>query len=716
MLASLFPLHLLIIDADAASRRASAAFLRDEGFLVTEARSGVEGLRAFEAGSFQLVMIDVLLAGVTAFDVCRVIRASALGAMLPVLLLASLEDPTSIEMGFSAGATDFIHQPVNLTLLAYRVRHALMGSQAATKTQTRNASLARTQDMAGIGHWHSGASGTVTCSGQLAVLLGTSAAMLRHTDRAGLLARVAPHDRARVRHARSNLADNGIAYHLRFEVVTDSGGACELYEHGTPVTDGQGRQVGMEGIAREVSGQSLARETIRHLSNVDAATGLPNHDYFDMLVAPLFARAHLQGHDCTFLHISLDRFTEISEAMGRAQADRILLVVAQRLTALCRLKGNSLIDTAQPHADLLARTGPASFSCCLIGVFSLEALRAMAQRILSGLAVALPTSTHDLSLAASIGIAVAPGDAVEPHNLAQCAAQAAAAAHRSGGAQYRFFNESMNALATERLQIEAELRHAIANDELRLHFQPLVNAAKRTMVGAEALVRWQHPTRGLLGPDVFIHIAEQSGQMAALTDWVLVRACRSLQEWTHAGLPGLPLSVNLPTTILLDSGLVGKLDNLLRQCQLAPTSLKLEITETLLMRDVETSVAVLDALRARGFGLSIDDFGTGYSSLGYLRDLPVHEMKIDRSFVTNAALGGSDAVLAKTMIVLGREFNLCVVAEGVETAAQSAFFTQHGCAHQQGYLFSRPVPGAAYARLLADSRPLFSAVPCPVPA
>jgi diguanylate cyclase (GGDEF)-like protein len=701
--------HLLLIDEDAAARRLVAHWLRKDGFLVTEAGSGEAGLRLFAAGYFHLVLMDVMMEGGNGFDVCRAIRASIAGATIPILLLTSLEDPQSIERGFSAGATDFISKPVNLTLLSYRIRHAVHGRVVIAGEYCEDASLARAQDMAGIGHWKSDADGAVTCSRRLADLLGIASCTRAPTDLRALTARVAPCDRERVERARSNLAAHGIAYELQFQVMRDDGQVRDLFEHATPVTDEHGRGVGMEGIVRDVTEQARTRQTIHRLANVDAVTGLPNHDYFDTLIAPLFARAGLEGGHCNLLHISLDRFTSISEAMGRVQADCVLAMVAQRLSILCGLRVKPSRDAALSRDAVLARIGPSSFACCLIGFYSLDELRDMSHRILAGLSDALPTATHDLSLSASIGIASAPGSATTPGSLAHCAAQAAAAVGRCGGGHYRFFNETMNTLATERLQIESDLRRAIVNRELRLHFQPLVDAAAQTLTGAEALIRWQHPLRGLLGAEVFLGIAEQSGLMGALTDWVLAEACRSLCNWQQAGLRSLPLSINLPTTSLLDSGLVGKLDALLRQYHLSPDSLKLEMTETLLMQDVDTSVAVLEKLRARGFSLSIDDFGTGYSSLGYLRRLPVHELKIDRTFITNAARGGPDAVLAKTIIVLGREFGLRAVAEGVETTAQSDFFTAHGCVHQQGYLFSRPVPGAAYGCLLADSRSLFTA-------
>jgi EAL domain-containing protein (putative c-di-GMP-specific phosphodiesterase class I) len=303
-------------------------------------------------------------------------------------------------------------------------------------------------------------------------------------------------------------------------------------------------------------------------------------------------------------------------------------------------------------------------------------------------------------MSASVGIALFPGDADDLASLTRCAEQAAHAAREAGRARHRFFDESVNLRATERLLLENELRLAIETGQLRLYFQPKVDAVSGSIVGAEALVRWQHPDRGLITPDRFIGLAEESGLIGPLTDWVLDTACQSLRQWSDAGLRAISLSVNLAASSLSDARLADQLDRLMQRYGLSPASLLLELTETMVMRDVASIAVVLDELRARGFGLSLDDFGTGYSSLSHLKRLPMDELKIDRSFVTDVARGRRDGALAAAVITLGSELGLQVVAEGVETAEQSAFLLGRGCWLQQGYLFSPPVPGAAFEQLL----------------
>lgn len=303
-------------------------------------------------------------------------------------------------------------------------------------------------------------------------------------------------------------------------------------------------------------------------------------------------------------------------------------------------------------------------------------------------------------LSASVGIAIFPGDAADLTGLTRCAEQAARAAGHAGNAQYMFFDAALNARARERVVLENELRQAIQAGQLCLHYQPKVDARSGSIVGAEALVRWQHPQRGLVLPGRFIALAEESGLIGALTDWVLHAACSQLRLWAAHGPHELPVSVNMPASSLADADLPDRLDALMRQYGLKPSSLVLELTETMLMDDVASAVDVLGRLRARGFGLSLDDFGIGYSSLSHLKRLPMSEIKVDRAFVADVARGGHDCAIAAAVIALGSELGLQVVAEGVESEEQSHFLLARGCVMQQGYLFSPPVPASEFEQLL----------------
>jgi EAL domain-containing protein (putative c-di-GMP-specific phosphodiesterase class I) len=370
---------------------------------------------------------------------------------------------------------------------------------------------------------------------------------------------------------------------------------------------------------------------------------------------------------------------------GPANRLRLTLAVPVLLVGL----GYSLLPMARRHWQPVMASLIVTVALCLIG-------------ILVRIDVVQPVTVgaQPMVLSASIGIAMFPGDAQDVVGLTRCAEQAARVAVEAGGAQHRFFDEALDARAKNRTVLENELRHAIRAGELCLHYQPKVDARSGCIVGAEALVRWQHPERGLIQPGGFIAMAEESGLIAPLTDWVLHAACESLRRWSDEGLPTLPLSVNLPASSLADAGLPDQLAGLMRHYRLDSSCLMLELTETMVMRDVATAISVLEVLRTMGFGLSLDDFGTGYSSLSYLKRLPMSELKIDRAFIADVTRGGRDGALAVAIITLGSELGLQVVAEGVETKEQSEFLIGRGCALQQGYLFSRPVPQAVFEQML----------------
>jgi diguanylate cyclase (GGDEF)-like protein len=447
-----------------------------------------------------------------------------------------------------------------------------------------------------------------------------------------------------------------------------------------------------------------AEQRALRLAHYDEVTGLPNRRLFAELAAPALDRSRRSGAGCAVLHVEINRLGSVHDAYGRSHGDVVLAGIAQRLRSFIRSSDLAAVKPLTQEPGVVARHGDKAFSILIVDLDSQERASVVAQRLLAAVATPIGVEAQTVVLSASIGIAMFPGDAQDMVGLTRCAEQAARVAVQAGGDQHKFFDEALNARAKERVVLEAELRHAIQAGQLCLHYQPKVDARSTCLVGAEALVRWQHPERGLILPDRFIPLAEETGLIAPLTEWVLHAACKSLRRWSDQGLRTLPLSVNLPASSLADAGLPDLLARLMRQYGLPSSSLVLELTETMVMHDVETAICVLSALRGMGFGLSLDDFGTGHSSLSHLKRLPMSELKIDRAFITDAARGGRDGALAAAIITLGSELGLQVVAEGVETREQSAFLLSRGCALQQGYLFSKPVPQAAIEQMLQSGK------------
>jgi diguanylate cyclase (GGDEF)-like protein/PAS domain S-box-containing protein len=689
---------VLIVDDDPVLRTMAAQTLLHAGFDVAEAENGEAGLARTLERRFDLILLDVIMPGLDGYEVCQRIRAMPDGSTVPILMLTGLNDTASIDLAYGQGATDFITKPINWTLLAHKVRYALRASTAAEAMRRGRESLARAQSLAGMGHWTLLPDGHMEVSAELRRIFGMAANAPISVET--LLQLVTESDRGAVRRARARLLGEGLAYQITFQIRRTDGAVRTMFEQAAPLEGVGGQARNFEGITQDVTERVRAEERIQELAHYEPATGLPNRKFFAELAGPSLERSVRSGSGCALMHVDIDRFKGVNDAFGRGQGDGVLKTVADRLRSWSR--NSDLVAADQRAADrgTLASVGGNAFTLLITDIAGQEQASGVAQRLLKVIAQPITVEGQSLVLTASIGIAFFPNDARDLPGLARCAEQALHAAKDAGRAQHRFFDEQMNARAASRLRLEADLRRAIAGEELRLHFQPKVDATTRAIVGAEALVRWQHPERGMVPPGDFIGVAEETGLILPLTDWVLECACRKLRAWSDAALLDIPLSVNLAAPSLSGVALVGKLDALMQRFGLQPRRLILEMTESILMRDIESGVTLLQTLRERGYGLSLDDFGTGYSSLVYLKRLPLDELKIDRAFVTDAERGGRDGALAATIIALGRELGLQVVAEGVETREQSSFLLRRGCNVQQGYLFSRPVAADAFEQLL----------------
>lgn len=697
------PARLLIVDDDRLLRGMAARTLRHVGFEVTEVASGEEALVSFEASMPDLVLLDLMMPGLSGYEVCRHMREQA-GDGMPIVMLTGLDDTDSIDQAYQHGATDFITKPINWTLLSHRVRYALRASRATQSMRRSRESLARAQRMAGMGNWSMFGDGRMDCSSELMRIFGFTPDLGQAPIASVLIQRVLPSDREQLAQARARLLAEGMGYQMEYRIERPDGAVRTLHEQAARVERSPLNGPRAEGITQDISDRVRDQERIRRLAHYCGITSLPNRQFFNELAGRALDRARRNGRSCAVLHVDIDRFQHVNDAFGRAGGDAVLKVVADRLRSWTR--SDDVASSSGGDADdrgVLASGGGNAFSLLIADLDGQDQATLVAQRLIMAVAQPMEVQQQSVVLTVSIGIAFFPSDANDLPSLARCAEQAARAAKDAGRGQHRFFDENMNAHAANRLRLEAELRQAIVGGELRLHYQPKVDARSGALIGAEALVRWERPGRGLVPPGEFIPLAEETGLVLPMTDWILEHACGKLRAWTDAGLPRVPLSINLAASSLADLGLVDKLDALMERYSLAPQDLVLEMTETMLMNDVNSAIVILEKLRARGFGLSLDDFGTGYSSLSYLKRLPMSELKIDRAFITDAARGGKDAALASAIIALARQFEMQVVAEGVETPEQSAFLLARGCHVQQGYLFSRPVPGEQFERLLRDS-------------
>lgn len=445
-------------------------------------------------------------------------------------------------------------------------------------------------------------------------------------------------------------------------------------------------------LLQDIAQRKRAEQRMDDLAYYDSLTGLPNRRLFMDLLMQALARARRTNRLVALLFLDLDRFKLVNDSLGHGVGDCLLQTIAGRLSGSVRA------------TDTVSRLGGDEFTMIVEDLSGAEDAARIAQKVLDAVALPVTLEGHEVFVAGSIGIALYPTDHEDRDALLKSADTAMYSAKEEGGV-YRFYAAEMNTRSFERLTLETDLRHAIQRREFVLHYQPLVDFRVGTLVGVEALVRWQHPVRGMLSPDKFIPLAEETGLIVPLGEWVLRNACGQVKVWQTGGFPHLRVAVNLSRRQFQQKHLVQTVARVLQDTGLDPRSLELELTESLLIQDAEGTIAMLKALHGMGIRLSIDDFGAEYSSLGYLKRLPINTLKIDQSFVRDIATNANDASITKAIITLGHCLNLNVVAEGVETEGQAALLRAQRCNEMQGYYFSHALTPDALGRLLESWRP-----------
>jgi diguanylate cyclase (GGDEF)-like protein/PAS domain S-box-containing protein len=461
----------------------------------------------------------------------------------------------------------------------------------------------------------------------------------------------------------------------------------------SPLCDINDRSIGLIAYLTDITERKMAEERIHHLAYYDALTNLPNRSLLTKLVdQALMVAQRNKAHGCV-LFIDLNRFKLINDTLGRKIGDELLVEVARRFRTVLR------------DQDLVARLGGDEFAVGLFDIGQHFEASMVAQKLLATLNEPIFIDGHDLRVGGSIGISVYPQDGNDAETLLRLADIAMYRAKQEGSADgdhVAFYSQDMNQGMQERMRIETGLRNALGNGELLLHYQPKYAIEDGKIIGAEALVRWRHPERGLVPPSEFIPLAEATGLVVQVGEWVLETACAQAQVWKDAGLPPIRLAVNVSAREFT-AALPGRVADTLKRYGLEPSWLELEITESTLMNNIDRVIGIMDRITAMGVTLSLDDFGTGYSSLSYLKRFPIDTLKIDRSFTIGIPGDTNDCAIANTIISIAQQLKHKVIAEGVETVEQLAFLKNSGCNEVQGYLFSKPLEADEFERALREN-------------
>ncbi|MDQ3744061.1 MAG: EAL domain-containing protein [Acidobacteriota bacterium] len=667
--------RILIIDDEPAIRDLLREYL-NESYQCAEAGSAECALELLRSERFDLVLSDIQMGGISGLEM--VPRLLELAPDTVVVMVSGISTIESAIEAMRVGAFDYVTKPFNFTQVGAAVRRAL--EHRALREANRQAEGRFRQ----IVEHATDIIYRTDVKGHFTLVNPVAARFLKRPAKefVGLhyLELVRPDYRGEAeKFYGSQFAGRVADTYFEFPALAGDGGEVWLGQNVRLLVEGD-RIVGFQAVARDITRQRF----------YDAATGLPNRAHFEAEAAKSLSSAGQGRWARAVMLISPDRFKRFVDTLGHAAGDRLLRGVAERL------KG------CVGDGDLLARFGDEEFALLPARTGRAEEIIPVARRIHEALKHPFSLDGHDLYVTASVGIALAPGDGQDAPALTKNAGAALFRAKEEGGNNHQFYAAEMNARALRRLSLESGLRRGLEREEFTLHYQPQADIFTNTVTGMEALVRWQHPEMGLVSPGEFIPLAEDTGLIVALDEWVLRTACAQNKAWQAAGLPHLRVSTNVSARMFRQPGLSELVSRVLEETGLDPDCLDLELTESSVMSDAEAAAETLRSLRELGVHVSIDDFGTGYSSLSYLKKFPADCLKIDQSFVRDAATEPNDAAIVRAVITLARSLGLKVIAEGVETEEQLRFLRLLGCDEVQGYLLSRPLPAEEFRRKALD--------------
>lgn len=675
---------MLLAADDANQRKLIWTVLSEFGFRIVSADDGKSAFDLFVKTQPDAVLVDIQSADPSGFDVCESIRKLESGRETPIFMITERDDEDSVERAYRIGATDIIFRPISLPVLPHRIRYALKTARSLS-------------DLTGLIRAIPDLIFVVNEDGE--VQNGLSGPDATHTLQLKALST------ASQIHFYPCENDDGALACIRKALET---GKPQVYEHVIEALDIhlETRFVTRDkntvlAIVRDITERKSAEEKIYNLAYYDELTELPNREFFSQSLERTIGIAKRDGEKFAVLFVDLDRFKRINDTLGHTIGDELLKDVAHRL-AKCTRSTDSVahLDPAASGNIKLARLGGDEFVIKLYGVDSEESVATVANRIIDSLTPPFTCAGHQFVVTPSIGIAIYPQDGKTGEELLMNADSAMYRAKNVGRNNFKFYSETMRTKSLHRLDLENLIRTAIDEEQFEVHFQPKVDAETFRLVGAEALLRWHHPTRGAVAPGDFVPIAEETGLIVPIGRYVLREACRQVKVWSTSPVGAVPVSVNISSHQFRDGGLVKDVHEAVVDAAIDTRFLELEITESVLLQDVEKTLVELKILKEAGVALSIDDFGTGYSSLSYLKRFPIDTIKIDRSFVKDLHQDADDAAICAAILAMSHQLGLNVVAEGVETREQLEFLRSHNCQHIQGYICSPALSAADFMALL----------------
>jgi diguanylate cyclase (GGDEF)-like protein/PAS domain S-box-containing protein len=684
---------LLVVDDEEMNRDMLSRRLELEGYSVMTAPGGAEALQLVAEHNFDAVLLDAMMPLQSGYEVLAELRKDHSAMDLPVLMATAKSQSEDVVHAFELGANDYITKPINFPVAMARIKCQVAGKKLATKLRTSEMRYSLSAQGANDGLWDWDLeTNRIYYSERWKAILGLESKEVGDGPEEWF-DRIHAEDRPHVEQSlAAHRAGETAQFECEYRMLHRDLSFRWVLTRGMAVRDESGRETRMAGSQTDITRGKGA----------DPLTGLANRVMFmDHLKATVEAAKNKPGACYAVLFLDLDRFKVINDSLGHLVGDELLVTIARRLESC--LRSADLISRITERCTI-SRFGGDEFVILLQGLHETSNAALVADRILSVLAEPLSLCGNDVSISTSIGIAVGSKGAESADDLLRDADTAMYQAKTNGKSRWCLFDQSLREQAVERLELEKELRNGIKVGEFIVHYQPIVELHSQAIKGFEALLRWKHPTRGLVSPVDFVPVAEEIGFIVELGTWVLRQACHQLRAWqlkfpTHADLF---VSVNVSTKQFANTRLVECVQESLSESGLDPRCLKLEITESAIMSDPRTAAETLKKLRSLGVSISLDDFGTGYSSLSYLQSFPINTLKIDRSFVNRLGSSNESDEIVRTIVKLAHTLGMEVTAEGIEEPSQRAHLTTLACESGQGFLYSHPISEVNVDQLLTE--------------
>ena len=694
---------ILVVEDNPVERQLVGKILRNANFEVIAVDCGEVVLDTVINYQPDLILLDALLPDIDGFEVCQHLRAHPKGVYIPIIMLTGLDDVSSINRAYEVGATDFFTKPINHSLLVHRIKYLLRARLIMDQLRMSKQSLASAQQIAKLGHWELDVDKNRFQVSEEIYRLYRLDADYDGSDPSVLLERCHPDDRQHLEESLAASIRDLTEARVEHRVVFDDGTESYLEIHTTVMQDEGDGSTHILGISIDITARKESEREILRLAYCDRLTGLPNRSLLERLLDQAIPRAHVSGGAVAILSIDLDLFNRINNSMGHSAGDAVLQQLTERLHGLASCAEVSLylerlsmstdatLDDLTKDKDIVARLAADTFVVALTSADRNSGdVERFAERVKASFQQPFLYRGQELFVTASIGIAYSESGSSTSEGLLQKADLALHEAKMQGRNEIREYSGDLVAKVSTHLSIQSDLRKALKNGEFQLFYQPKISTKDASVKGFEALIRWFHPVKGLIPPDQFITVAEETGQIVEIGQWVIETACKQNKQWLDEKLLDVRVAVNVSSRQFKEGNLIEVVEAALANSGLKEKNLELEMTEGVLMSDPNTG-DILSELRSRGITVALDDFGTGYSSLSYITRFPIDTIKIDRCFVQDITIDSEKAAIVSAVSNLSHGLNFNVVAEGVETEAELDVIRQLRCDEVQGYYYCRPM-------------------------